>query len=88
MTIQEMLAKMNPQMLSQGLAKISAGLSPEQLKQAEAAIKAMSNDPSGALKNLNTNELQAELQNNPALIKQLSQNPELLSKLQSIIKGK
>lgn len=88
MTIQEMLAKMNPQMLSQGLAKISAGLSPEQLKQAEAAIKAMSNDPSGALKNLNANELQAELQNNPALIKQLSQNPELLSKLQSIIKGK
>lgn len=88
MTIQEMLAKMNPQMLSQGLAKISAGLSPEQLKQAEAAIKAMSNDPSGALKNLNTNQLQAELQNNPALLKQLSQNPELLSKLQSIIKGK
>ena len=88
MTIQEMLAKMNPQMLSQGLAKISAGLSPEQLKQAEAAIKTMSNDPSGALKSLNTNELQAELQNNPALLKQLSQNPELLSKLQSIIKGK
>lgn len=88
MTIQEMLAKMNPQMLSQGLAKISAGLSPEQLKQAEAAIKAMSNDPSGTLKNLNANQLQAELQNNPALIKQLSQNPELLSKLQSIIKGK
>ncbi len=88
MTIQEMLAKMNPQMLAQGLAKISAGLSPEQLKQAETAIKAMSNDPNGALKNLNTNELQAELQNNPALIKQLSQNPELLSKLQSIIKGK
>ncbi len=88
MTIQEMLAKMNPQMLSQGLAKISSGLSPEQLKQAEAAIKAMSNDPSGALKNLNTNQLQAELQNNPALLKQLSQNPELLSKLQSIIKGK
>lgn len=88
MTIQEMLAKMNPQMLSQGLAKISAGLSPEQLKQAEAAIKAMSNDPNGALKNLNTNQLQAELQNNPALIKQLSQNPELLSKLQAIIKGK
>lgn len=88
MTIQEMLAKMNPQMLSQGLAKISAGLSPEQLKQAEAAIKAMSNDPNGELKNLNTNQLQAELQNNPALLKQLSQNPELLSKLQSIIKGK
>ena len=88
MTIQEMLAKMNPQMLSQGLAKISAGLSPEQLKQAEAAIKAMSNDPTGALKNLNASQLQAELQNNPALIKQLSQNPELLSKLQSIIKGK
>ena len=88
MTIQEMLAKMNPQMLSQGLAKISAGLSPEQLKQAEAAIKAMSNDPNGALKNLNANQLQAELQNNPALLKQLSQNPELLSKLQTIIKGK
>ena len=88
MTIQEMLAKMNPQMLSQGLAKISAGLSPEQLKQAEAAIKAMSNDPNGVLKNLNANQLQAELQNNPALLKQLSQNPELLAKLQSIIKGK
>lgn len=88
MTIQEMLAKMNPQMLAQGLAKISSSLSPEQLAQAEAAIKAMGSDTSAALKNLDSAQLQAELQSNPALLKQLAQNPELLSKLQSIIKNK
>ena len=88
MTIQEMIAKMNPQMLSQGLAKISSSLTPEQLAQAEAAIKAMGNDSAATLKNLNTAQLQTELQNNPALLKQLAQNPELLSKLQSIVKGK
>lgn len=88
MTIQEMISKMNPQMLSQGLAKISSSLTPEQLAQAEAAIKTMGNTSADTLKNLSTAQLQAELQNNPELLKQLSQNPKLLSKLQSIIKGK
>lgn len=88
MNLQEVLSKMNPQMLAQGLKKISSSLTPEQLAQAEAAIKSMSNGSADALKGLNTSQLQAELQNNPELLKQLSQNPQLLKSLQEIIKNK
>jgi len=89
MNLQEMISKMSPQMLANGLKQISGKLSPEQLKQAEAAIKSMSKgELSNQLNNLNTEQLQQQLQNNPQLAKQLSQNPELLSKLNSIIKNK
>lgn len=89
MNIQEMISKMSPQMLSQGLKQISASLSPEQLAQVENAIKSMSGgDLSKELSKLNTEQLSKELQTNPALAKQLANNPELLSKLSSILKNK
>ncbi len=89
MNIQEMISKMSPQMLSQGLKQISASLSPEQLTQVENAIKSMSSgDLSKGLSKLNTEQLSQELQSNPALAKQLANNPELLSKLSSILKNK
>ena len=85
MNIQDLIAKANPQMLSQALGKISSSLTPEQLSQAEAAIKSF-NSPQSSMNNLNAEQLIAQLKNNPELIKQLSKNPELLTKLQSIIK--
>ena len=84
MNIQEMISKMDPKMLAQGLAQLSKGLSPEQLKQAEAAIKSV-----GEAKNLDgvdINSLQKELQQNPQMLKSLAQNPDLIEKLQKIIK--
>lgn len=89
MNIQDAISKMSPQMLAQGLKQLSGSLSPEQLRQAEAAIKSMSKgDLNQQLKNLDANALLKELQTNPALAKQLSGNPELMSKLISITKGK
>jgi len=80
---------MSPQMLAQGLKQLSGSLSPEQLRQAEAAIKAMSKgELNQQLKSLDANALLKELQSNPTLAKQLSQNPELMSKLTSIVKNK
>jgi len=87
MNIQDMISKMSPQMLAQGLKQLSGGLSPEQLKQAEAVIKAMSTGNTGEqLKNLNADQLAKELQNNPAMAKQLAQNPQLMEKLSEIVK--
>ena len=87
MNIQDMISKMSPQMLAQGLKQLSGGLSPEQLKQAEAVIKAMSTGNTGEqLKNLNADQLVKELQNNPTMAKQLAQNPQLMEKLSEIVK--
>jgi methionyl-tRNA formyltransferase len=86
MNIQEMLSKISPQMLSQGLKQISQGLSPEQLQQAEAAIK--SSGLAKELANTDINHLQAELKNNPQLLKNLAQNKDLVSKLENIVKKK
>lgn len=86
MTIQEMLSKMTPQMLAQGLKQISQGLTPEQLKQAENAIK-----ESGVSNQMNQGDagnLQNFLTNNPDQLKKLVQNKELVSKLEQIIKKK
>ncbi len=89
MNIQDMISKMSPQMLAQGLKQLSGSLSPEQLKQAEAAIKAMgSGNAVEQLKNLNADQLTKELQNNPALAKQLAQNPQLMEKLNEIVRKK
>ena len=84
MNIQEMLPKMNPQMLAQGLKQISNGLSPEQLKMAADAI-----NKSGLSKEVghaNPEELQKQLQANPDMLKKLTQDKNLLAKLEQIVK--
>lgn len=89
MNIQDMISKMSPQMLSQALKQLSGNLSPQQLQQAEAAIKSMSQgDLKDKLQNLSAEQLNRELQNNPALAKQLAQNPELLKALTNIASKK
>lgn len=89
MNLQEMISKLSPQMLANGLKQISDKLTPEQLKQAEAAIKSMSSAEMGnQLKNLDAEQLKQQLQNNPNMAKQLAQNPELMAKLNSIINKK
>lgn len=84
MNIQEMLSKMDSKMLMQGLKQISQGLTPEQLSQAEAAIK--SAEGAKALAGTDINSLQKQLQQNPEMLKKLAQNPELIAQLQRIIK--
>lgn len=84
MNIQEMLSKMTPQMLAQGLKQISGGLSPEQLKMAADAIN--KSGLSGESGQVNPAELQKQLQANPDMIKKLSQDPNLLATLEKIVK--
>ena len=84
MNIQEMLSKMNPQMLAQGLKQISNGLTPEQLQMAADAIN--KSGLSGKVGQATPEELKKQLQSNPDMIKKLAQDPNLLSKLEQIVK--
>ena len=89
MDLQNMISQMNPQMLAQGLKKISGMLSPEQMKEMEKAIKnADKGTLNQKLNSLTANDLQRELQNNPSIAKQLAQNPALMSQLNDIFKKK
>ena len=86
MILQDMIEGMNPQMLSQGIKKISGMLTPEQMKEMERAIKNVDKgELNQKLNSLNAQDLQKELQKNPNLAKQLAKNPELMSKLNSIL---
>ncbi len=82
MNINEMLSKMSPEMLANGLKQISQGLSPEQLKQAESTIK-----NSGIANDLGKVDLKT-LQQNPQKLKDIVGNKELIAQLQSIINKK
>lgn len=73
---------MNSEMLSQGLKQISQGLTPEQIKQAENAIKS-----SNLAKDLGNVDLKT-LQQNPQKLKEIVQNKELISQLETIVKKK
>ncbi len=82
MNINEMLSKMSPEMLANGLKQISRGLTPEQMKQAENAIKG-----SNIANDLGSIDLKT-LQQNPQKLKDIAQNKELISKLQEIVNKK
>ncbi|MBQ9757631.1 MAG: hypothetical protein IJW15_04365 [Clostridia bacterium] len=89
MNIQDMISKMPPEMLAQGLKQLGGGLSPEQLRKAEETIKMMSQgNLNKQLMNLDANGLYDSLQKNPELAKQLAQNPKLISALAEIVKKK
>ena len=86
LNIEEMLSKMNSKMLLDGLNRISKGLSPEQLKMAEAAIK--STNLKKELQNVNVDNLQKQLQSNPDILKELMANKDLMKNLENIVKNK
>ena len=84
MNIQEIISKMDSKMLREGLLQISKGLTPEQLKQAETVIKG-----SGKAAGLDGGDLSSihkQLQNNPEMLKRLASDPEIVAKLEKIIK--
>ena len=87
MNLSDMISKMNPEMLSKGLKQISGMLTPEQTAQMEAAIKSMEKgELNNQINSLSTEDLKAELLNNPSLAKNFAKNPELVNKLAEIIK--
>lgn len=89
MNIQDLISKMSPEMLAQGLKQLSGGMSPEQLKKAEETIKMLAQGSlSKELSGLDAKGLQDTLTKNPGIAKQLAQNPQLLSALAEIVKKK
>lgn len=87
MNIEDMIKNMSPQMLSNALGKMSKMLSPQQMQEVEKAIKGTNKgELDKKLNNLSTADLQAELQKNPNLAKQLANNPELMKKLNAMLK--
>ena len=89
MNLSDMISKMNPEMLSKGLKQISGMLTPEQTAQMEAAIKSMEKgELNNQINSLSTEDLKAELLNNPSLAKNLAKNPELVNKLAEILKNR
>ena len=87
MNLEDMIKNMNPQMLSNALNKMNSILSPEQIAQVEKAIKSTDKgELNKKLNNLSTADLQKELKSNPALAKQMANNPELMNKINSIFK--
>lgn len=89
MNLGDMISKMNPEMLSQGLKKISSMLTPEQTAQMEQAIKSMNTDGlNSQFNNLSADALKKELESNPNLAKNLAKNPELMKKLTEIFNNK
>ena len=87
MNLNDMISKMNPEMLAKGLKQVSSMLTPEQTAQMEQAIKSMDKgDLNQQLNNLSADALKNELLNNPALAKNLASNPELMSNLAKIFK--
>lgn len=87
MNIEDMIKNMNPQMLSNALSKMNSILSPEQMAQVEKAIKTTDKgELNKRLNSLSTADLQRELKSNPALAKQMANNPELMRKINSIFK--
>lgn len=85
MNVEDLIKNMNPQMLSNAIQHIGNTLSPEQLNKVKQTIQ---NTDKGALNkklnNLSMADLQKELRQNPALAKQLANNPELMKKINSI----
>ena len=82
--IQDMISKMDPQKLQEGINSISGMLSPEQMQQIQAALGGT--NLAQGLKNIDVNEIQAQLDQNPQLIQQL-QNVAKLKNIADIFKN-
>ena len=86
MQIEDLLKNINPQNLKQALGQMQHMLSPEQMKQVEATIK--QGNLGQKLNGLHLADLKQELQNNPALANQLKQNPEVMQKINQVLREK
>ena len=86
MQIEDLLKNINPQNLKQALGQMHHMLSPEQMKQVEATIK--QGNLGQKLNGLHLADLKQELQNNPALANQLKQNPEVMQKINQVLREK
>ena len=82
MNLQDMVSKMDSKQLQDGLSSISSMLTPEQMRQMQSILSGGSSD---MLKNVNMEDVQAQLANNPQIARQL-QNADMLKNITDIFK--
>lgn len=89
MNIEDMVKNMNPHALSRAMAQMSNMLSPEQMKQVQQVFNTSNkNELNQKLKSLSAADLQRELSQNPALAKQLANNPQVMQQINQIFNKK
>ncbi len=89
MQIEDLLKNLNPQNLQQAMGQMQKILTPAQMKQIEATIRQGNMGELGKkLSGLSAADLEQELRNNPALYNQLRSNPEVMNKINRILKEK
>lgn len=79
MNIDEMLKNLNPQKLDETIKKMRGMFPPEQMAQAEKVLKSGNK--------INADELKKELSKDE-IAKQLADNPEIMKKLNGLLKNK
>lgn len=88
MKIEDMIKNMNPQNLQNAMRQMEKMLTPEQMKQVQQTIQQTNKgELNRKLNHLSQADLQKELKQNPALAKQLANNPELMKKINQIFQG-
>lgn len=89
MKIEDMIKNMNAQNLQNAMRQMEKMLTPEQMKQVQQTIQQTNKgELNRKLNHLSQADLQKELKQNPALAKQLANNPELMKKINQIFQGK
>lgn len=89
MNLEDMLKSLNPKALSGAIAQMQNILSPQQMKQVQQVIETADKSAlNQKLNHLSQADFQKELQKNPALAKQLANNPEVMQKLNQVFENK
>ena len=89
MNIEDMMKNMNPKALSDAMQRIGKILGPSQMEQVKKAIQSTDKGTlNQKLNHLTAEDLKRELTQNPALAKQLANNPEVMQKINQIFQKK
>ena len=83
----DVLTKMSPEMLKMSLNKLGGVLTGEQMAEVEKAIKTVDKgELNKQLNSLSADAIKQEFSKNPQVMKVLTQNPELMRKIDEIFK--
>ncbi len=89
MNIEDMMKNMNPKALSDAMQRMGKILGPSQMEQVKKAIQSTDKGTlNQKLNHLTAEDLKRELTQNPALAKQLANNPEVMQKINQIFQKK
>lgn len=89
MNIEDMMKNMNPKALSEAMQRMGKILEPSQMEQVKKTIQSADKGTlNQKLNHLTAEDLKRELMQNPALAKQLANNPDVMQKINQIFQKK